>query len=129
MPISRYGVNDMPRPRKWRRVCDLPDINLFGPLNGKVAVGDFIIMTVEEYETIRLIDFEGMMQEECAARMNVARTTVQKIYNDARKKVAEALVNGRALKIEGGDYRLCEEHETEITRPCGCCNRRRFRNH
>ena len=124
MPILQYEVNDMPRPRKWRRVCDLPDINLFGPLNVKAPADDLIIMTVEEYETIRLIDFEGMMQEECAARMNVARTTVQKIYNAARKKVADALVNGRALKIEGGDYRLCDEYGT--TRPCGCCNRRRF---
>ena len=85
MPILQYEVNDMPRPRKWRRVCDLPDINLFGPLNVKAPADDLIIMTVEEYETIRLIDCEGMMQEECAVRMYVARTTVQKIYNDARK--------------------------------------------
>ena len=81
-------------------------------------------MTVEEYETIRLIDLEGMMQEECAERMNVARTTVQRIYNDARKKLAESLVNGNILKIEGGDYKLCEESESMYG--CGRCRRHRF---
>ena len=66
-------------------------------------------MTVEEYETIRLIDLEGLTQEECAESMNVAQTTVQRIYNDARRKLAHSLVNGAVLKIEGGNYKLCDE--------------------
>jgi uncharacterized protein len=113
----------MPRPRKWRKVCCLPDSNLFGSLNAPSIDGEIIIMTVEEYETIRLIDFEGMMQEECAERMNVARTTVQRIYNDARKKLAESLVKGKVLRIVGGDYKLCEGLE----KSCGCggCPRHR----
>jgi predicted DNA-binding protein (UPF0251 family) len=65
-------------------------------------------MSVEEYETIRLIDLEGMMQETCAERMNVARTTVQRSYTNARRKIAEFLVNGNNLMIEGGDYKLCD---------------------
>lgn len=98
----------MPRPRKWRKVCCLPDSNRFGPLDSPVQGDCFINMTVDEYETIRLIDLEGLSQEECASQMNVARTTVQGIYSDARKKIAESLVNGNILRIEGGDYKLCE---------------------
>lgn len=99
----------MPRPRKWRKVCCLPESTRFGPLNAS-QVHDHVIMTVEEYETIRLIDLEGFTQEECAGRMNIARTTVQGIYTEARKKLAEFLVNGKVLRIEGGDYQLCEGH-------------------
>jgi len=65
-------------------------------------------MTVDEYETIRLIDSEGFTQEECAKQMNIARSTVQGIYGAARKKLAESLINGKMLLIEGGEYRLCE---------------------
>ncbi|SET34100.1 Protein of unknown function DUF134 [Natronincola peptidivorans] len=97
---------------------------MFGPLNVSNLDGE-IIMTVEEYEAIRLIDLEGLTQEECAERMSVARTTVQRIYNDARKKLAEALVNGKILKIQGGDYKLCEEGEPMYG--CGRCVRHRMR--
>ncbi|MBC3797878.1 DUF134 domain-containing protein [Acetobacterium tundrae] len=107
----------MPRPIKWRKVCCLPESNLFGPLNAPNFEENIISMTVEEYETIRLIDLEGMLQEECAESMNVARTTVQRIYNDARKKLADALVNGNVLKIEGGNYKLCEDDQQMY----GCC--------
>jgi predicted DNA-binding protein (UPF0251 family) len=117
------GVYELPRPRKWRKVCSLPQTDLFGPLDIQASESDPIIMTVDEYETIRLIDMEGMVQEECAEKMNVARTTVQRIYNDARRKLAELLVDGRILKIEGGDYELCDRYE----RPHGCrrCYRHR----
>lgn len=101
----------MARPRKCRKVCCLPKSNIFGPID-KSNIEKEIIMTVDEYETIRLMDLEGMTQEECAEKMNVARTTVQKIYNDARLKLAKALVNGDLLKIEGGDYKLCEENSS-----------------
>lgn len=113
------GGNIVARPRKRRRVCCLPESNLFGPLNGDVIEENFIAMTVDEYETIRLIDFEGMTQEECADRMNVARTTVQRTYIEARKKLAESLVNGNILRIGGGDYRLYNENEKIYG--CGRC--------
>lgn len=97
----------MPRPRKWRKVCCLPNHSRFGPLGGCVS-GEPIQMTVDEYETIRLIDLEGMNQEACANQMNIARTTVQGIYLEARRKLALALVEGRVLCIAGGDYHLCD---------------------
>ncbi|MEZ4357825.1 MAG: DUF134 domain-containing protein [Eubacteriales bacterium] len=111
----------MPRPRKWRRVCCLPDSNQFGPLNYRGNLDNLITMTVDEYETIRLIDFEGLNQEECANQMNIARTTVQGIYNGARKKLADFLVHGKVLIIEGGDYKLCDG--LEKTCICGGCQK------
>jgi len=98
----------MPRPRKWRKVCCLPDSSRFGPLDSPANSEHHVNMTVDEYETIRLIDLEGLTQEECAGQMNIARTTIQGIYNEARKKLAESLVNGKVLWIEGGEYLLCD---------------------
>ena len=98
----------MPRPRKWRKVCSLPESNRFGPLDAQVDTENFVNMTVDEYESIRLIDLEGFTQEECASQMNIARTTVQGIYNEARNKVAQSLVNGKVLIIAGGEYQLCD---------------------
>lgn len=80
-------------------------------------------MTVDEYETIRLIDLNGLTQEECGVSMNVARTTVQAIYGSARKKLAELLVNAGELSVKGGDYILCDGEQ--FGRGCGCCNKRR----
>ena len=105
----------MPRPRKCRRVCCLPWNASFGPIGGQSSENP-IVMSVDEYETIRLIDQTGLTQEECAAQMNVARTTVQGIYNDARKKLADVLVNGKSLVIRGGEYSLCDSREEN----CGC---------
>jgi predicted DNA-binding protein (UPF0251 family) len=99
----------------------MPGCSRFGPLD-LCNHDDPIVMSVDEYETIRLIDLEALTQEACAVQMNVARTTVQGIYNDARKKLADSLVNGRLLLIEGGDYRLCGGDGQ--ARPEGCCHRR-----
>jgi predicted DNA-binding protein (UPF0251 family) len=117
----------MPRPRKWRRVCSLPDRSRFGPLDMRAAAPDTVNMTVDEYETIRLIDLNGLTQEQCAAQMGVSRTTVQSIYAGARQKLAQALVGGRVLSITGGEYRLCDGQG----RHCGGvgCHRRRHGRH
>lgn len=116
----------MARPVKWRRVCCLPESSRFGPLDLKADTENHVIMTVDEYETIRLIDLEGFTQEQCATQMNVARSTVQGIYIEARKKLAESLVNGKILSIEGGEYRLCDD----IKNGCGHgCHRRRRNKH
>ena len=116
----------MPRPRKCRRVCGLPWNASFGPTGGQ-SIENAIVMSVDEYETIRLIDQTGLTQEECAAQMNVARTTVQGIYNDARKKLADVLVNGKGLVIRGGEYSLCDSRE-ESCGCDGCCKHRNGQN-
>ena len=97
----------MPRPRKWRRICAEPRYTRFSPISefDKSTVVD---ITVDEYETIHLIDLEGYSQEQCAKQMGVARTTVQAIYQSARIKLALGIVHGRSLVINGGEYKVCE---------------------
>ena len=105
----------MPRPRKCRRVCNIPRYQEFVPLVATDGCRK-IVMTIDEYETIRLIDRENYSQEDCGKQMNIARTTVQQIYASARKKLADTLVEGLPLIIEGGDYQICEGN----TSGCGC---------
>ena len=97
----------MSRPKKYRKVCHFPKNLAFFPEAGEHA-GESVYLSVDEYETIRLMDREGLSQEDAGERMNVARTTVQLIYASARRKLADALVEGRPLRIDGGDYRLCD---------------------
>jgi len=111
----------MPRPRKCRRVCRMPEINEFAPTDS-VHDGQVVVMTIDEYETIRLIDREGFSQEECGESMGIARSTVQQIYNNARKKLADAIVSGMALRIEGGDYIVCDASKSNCR--CGGCLKR-----
>lgn len=96
----------MSRPTKCRRVCHFPHTPEFIP-RGALVEEEPVVMAVDEYETIRLIDREGLSQEQCAACMQIARTTVQRIYETARRKLADCLVDGRPLRIEGGDFQLC----------------------
>ncbi len=107
----------MARPTKCRRVCYYPETLVFAPQNN--AQSTPVILTVDEFETVRLIDREGLSQEECSIQLGVGRTTVQKIYGIARKKIADALVLGLPLKIQGGDYHLCNGMDTTCPR-IGC---------
>lgn len=111
----------MPRPKKCRKVCSVPNVREFYPNNGKA---EFITLTVDEYESIRLIDKLGLSQEECAEYMQVARTTVQCICNTARHKIATALTEGRGILIEGGDYRLCDG--TSVNCRCKGCRKKQI---
>ena len=113
----------MPRPTKCRKVCCLPKCKEFSPHIDQNISAETIVMTVDEYETIRLIDYQGFSQEECGEYMHVARATVQLIYNRARKKIADVLVNGAILRIEGGDYSLCSGNEKVCA--CGGCQKHR----
>ncbi len=105
----------MPRPSKRRRICEVPKVLQFGPIGFTDQPSDPIKMHLDEYECIRLLDVEGYTQQQCAEAMQVARTTVQKIYADARKKLGEALVYGHQLQLEGGDV-VTHHHEGKF---CG----------
>lgn len=113
----------MPRPKKCRKVCQMPTTLAFAPVDADIS-NPGVILTVDEYEAIRLIDKQGFSQEECGTYMNIARTTVQQIYTSARKKLADALVDGLTIKIEGGDYQLCSGEEDYCG--CGGCRKHRF---
>jgi len=108
----------MPRPRKSRKVCHYPDVLGFEPIGIEEKQSD-VILTVDEYETIRLMDKEEYSQEQCGEKMGIARTTVQLIYASARAKIASALVEGRPIRIEGGDYQLCKGND-EACRQTTC---------
>jgi len=107
----------MPRPTKSRRICRHPRCLCFRP---EESAGEDIVLSIDEYEALRLIDHEGLSQEQCSEQMQVGRTTVQKIYVSARSKLAAALVEGRALRIEGGDVRFCDGRNTSCRRNCPC---------
>lgn len=94
----------MSRKQKCRRITEYPDYWSFSPDTEQAA--GMLTLSLDEYETIRHIDYENKTQEQCAAEMEVARTTVTAIYDSARKKLADAIINGKRLVISGGHYRL-----------------------
>ena len=113
----------MPRPQRCRRIYCFPDFWSFSP--GEEENGT-ITMTLDELETIRLMDHEGQTQEECARQMDVSRATVTGIYESARRKVAKCLVEGKRLIIAGGKYRLSGEiysQNEELSRKGNDCMR------
>jgi predicted DNA-binding protein (UPF0251 family)/predicted Fe-Mo cluster-binding NifX family protein len=98
----------MPRPTKCRRVCFNPEIFYFKPAGIPIRNLDQVELTVEELEALRLKDLEGLEQEEGAEQMKVSRPTFQRILTSARRKTAEALLKGKAIRIGGGEYKLAE---------------------
>lgn len=92
----------MPRPRQCRHVHAGPEETCFKPKGVPLEGLEEVILLLDEFEAIRLADLEGLYQEEAASRMNVSRQTFGRIVESARKKVADALVNGKSLRIVGG---------------------------
>ena len=107
----------MARPRKMRCICAYPKSMEFRPF-GEYA--ETVDLNFDEYEAVRLIANMKFSQEECAKQMDVARSTVAAIYESARTKIADAIVNGKALVIHGGDVELCPNSST----CCGRCGQR-----
>lgn len=110
----------MPRPPKWRRVEFEPEFTLFKPAGVPKWQLEELVLSVEEIEAIRLKDLEGLEQEQCAEKMHISRPTFQRILMSARSKLAEAIVRGKAIRIEGGNYRLA------TTRYCCTSCRKEF---
>ena len=95
----------MPRPQRCRRVCEEPEFNSFSP--DGIPNNTCITLTVDEYEVIRLVDLEQLNHAQAAEKMNISRPTATEIYNTARIKIADCIVNGKRLVVSGGNYSLC----------------------
>ena len=107
----------MPRPPRCRRICSAPRVERFCPCD--VAERAPILLTLDEYEVIRLVDLKQQTHEQCAAQMDISRSTVQEIYENARRKLAACLVYGKPLHITGGNVRICSGQEQ---RSESCCS-------
>jgi predicted DNA-binding protein (UPF0251 family) len=114
-------------------VGGIPESNYFKPRGIPLSMLEEVVLTIDEFEALRLADLDGLYQEEAAEKMNVSRPTFGRIIESAHKKVAEALVKGKALKIEGGEFELaamrkfrCDkcQHSWDLPygtgRPAGC---------
>ncbi len=99
----------MPRIPKRRKICCFPDYYSFVPEDVSTENLETVMLTLDEFETLKLLDHEGLTQETCAARMGVARTTVTAIYENARKKLVGAIVEGKRLSIAGGNIEIDRE--------------------
>lgn len=111
----------MPRPFKCRRVRCKPDANYFKPRGILVDSLEEVPLSVDEFEAIRLADWEGLYQEDAAKKMAISRQTFGNIIASAHKKIADCLVNTKALKIEGGTVRLVgtTQGQSHRQRRCG----------
>ena len=108
----------MPRPNKCRKVFSNPDTVYFKPAGIPKHDLEEIVLTIDEYEAIRLADYEGLYQEKAAAQMNVSRQTFGNIVNSAHKKIADFLINGKALQISGGSIEIGANSLFVVCRGC-----------
>jgi uncharacterized protein len=100
----------MPGRRRCRRVGSQPAFTSFGPAEagiiGAIAGAEETILTIDEFEAIRLKDLEGLGQCECAWKMDISQPTFHRLVISARRKIADALTHGKNIRIEGGYYRF-----------------------
>ena len=99
----------MPRPRRFRMVGFQPDVTYFKPAGIRMIDLEESILTVEEFEAVRLKDLEELDQEEAAKKMDISQSTFHRLLLTARKKIADAIVNGKAIRIEGGKFKIQQE--------------------
>jgi uncharacterized protein len=96
----------MPRPKCCRNIGCVPDANYYKPRGIPMSSLEEIHLSLDEFETIRLADYGEMYQEDAARSMNISRQTFGRIIDSAHKKIADALLHGKALRIEGGEVQL-----------------------
>ena len=96
----------MPRPRITRKVWLEPSVTYFKPAGIRMMHIEETVLSVDEFEAIRLKDYQGMDQTSAAGKMGISQPTFQRLLESARKKIADAMVNGKAIRIEGGSFRL-----------------------
>jgi predicted DNA-binding protein (UPF0251 family) len=105
--MNYYSKSEhMPRPRRHRSVRFQPDVTFFKPSGVEMRDLEESILTVDELEAVRLKDYENLDQEKAAEKMNISQPTFHRTLLSARQKIADALVNGKALRIEGGVYKM-----------------------
>ena len=96
----------MPRPKQDRKISNPPLMQGFKPFGIPRRMLSQVSLLYDEYEAIRLLDYEGMNQDQAAVQMNVSRPTLTRIYENARKTIAQALVEGKMIMIEGGNVQF-----------------------
>ena len=96
----------MPRPKQNRKISNPPLMKGFKPFGIPRRMLNSVTLLYDEYEAVRLLDYEGMNQDQAAVQMNVSRPTLTRIYEKARKTIAQALVEGNMIMIEGGNVQF-----------------------
>lgn len=102
----KIEVNAVAREAKCRRVAFIPPVKAFTPVGVPLSDLEEAVLKVEEIEAIRLKNHLNLEQEECAQMMQISRPTFQRILSEAYAKMADALTNGKGIRIEGGSYCL-----------------------
>ena len=105
----------MPRPRCRRRIRFIPGASHFAPVGSPLTFTEEITLTLDEFEAIRLKDFKNLDQEKAAQGMGISQPTFSRLLEEARKKVADALVNNKTIKIKGGNYEMVTQIEPPIS--------------
>jgi len=90
----------MPRPRRVRRIAFTPDIVYFKPAGVRMRELEQIELEMDEVEAIRLFDVQGLEQKKCAEKMQVSQPTFSRILDSARKKISDAIIKGKAIRID-----------------------------
>jgi len=96
----------MSRPQKSRKICNPPKMKGFKPFGLPLCEIEKVTLKYEEYESLKLVDYDMLSQEQASELMNVSRPTFTRIYNKAIKTIAKAFVEGKAIEIDGGNYQF-----------------------